>query len=413
MKLLFITLLLLLAAVILALYARQAGDDPGYVLIQLWGWSIEMSAVLLIVIALLAFLLLYFVLRSVGGAWRMPRRWRAWRLRRRQRHASDALTRGYLDLIEGRWDRAEQQLLRYAGEEAGVLGFLGAARAAQAQGANIRRDRYLQLACKLMPNREFALALAQADMQIADSQYEPALANLKRLHGMAPKNHIVLTQLMRLYTHSEDWERLLELAPTLRKRRVINPDRCQRMELRAWIGLLEASARVDESTLHATWKRAPRAFRDSEEMLGAYVQHLLGFGAGARAEDALFEAIGRHWNARMVYLYGLVEGVDPAIQLRRAEGWLRGRENDVVVLLTLGRLCRRNGLWGKARHYLEACVKAGGPAEACSELAATLEAMGETDAALEYYRRGMLAMEADSHRQALQGSDLQRLMSPS
>ncbi len=408
MRLLFATLAILLAAVLLALLALR---DPGYVLIQVHGWSIEVSFVLLAAAALLVFFLGYYTLRTLGGLRRLPRRLRDWRGRRRVRKAQAALAGGFLDLIEGRWDRAEQKLLRYAGEEAGVLGFLGAARAAQAQGAGTRRDRYLQLACRTLPNAEFALALAQSEMQLADGEVEAAAANLKRLHGIAPKNRIVLAQLLRLYSGLEDWEHVVELLPALRRHQVVDHDRARAIELRAWLGLIEAPGLDDEHALGQVWRRAPAAVREDETVLRAYVERLLACGAGGRAELELYDAIERRWSGPLVYLYGLVEGGDPARQIRHAESWLRRHEDDPLLLLTLGRLCRRKGLWGQARQYLEACVRIGGVAEAWNELAATLEAVGETATALEYYRRGMQAMEAEAHRLAWQGPDRQRLLS--
>jgi HemY protein len=407
-KLLIVTLVVLVVAVVLALVALH---DPGYVLIQVQGWSVEVSFVLLAIALVLVFLVAYLALRFLGGARRLPRRWRAWRAQRRERKAKALLAGGVLDLIEGRWERAEQRLLRYAGEEAGALGFLGAARAAQAQGAGPRRDRYLQLACKTMPNAEFALALAQSEMQLADGEYQAAAANLKRLHRIAPKNRVVLTGLMRLHTLVEDWERLIELLPALRKHKVVEPERARRLQLRAWIGLIEAPGLEDEQALSAVWRRAPAEVRDHEECLRIYVHRLLERGAGGRAEAVLREAIDRQWSGALVYLYGLVEGADPAAQLRRAEGWSRGRDNDPMLLLTLGRLSRRNGLWGKARQYLEKSVETGATPEAFNELAATLEAAGETAAALACYHRGMQAMEAEAHRLALKGPDPQRLLS--
>lgn len=407
MRLLFASLVILSLAVIIAVLAQY---DSGYVLIQLRGWSIELSFVLLAVLLLLAFILLYVGLRLFSGSMRLPQRLRGWRARRRERKAKTALARGFLDLIEGRWDRAEQRLLRYAGEEAGMLGFLGAARAAQEQGADQRRDRYLELACKSMPNAEFALSLAQAEMQIAHADYPSAAANLRRLQGIAPRNRIVLTLLMRLYLQTEDWERLIELVPSLRRQRVLEPERVRRVEQRAYIGLLEAPGHDDEYELAALWRRTPNDFREAEEVVKAYVRRLLQCGASARAEEVLHDAINRRWDPTQVYLFGLVEGADPAAQVRRAESWLRGREQDPVLLLTLGRLCRRKGLWGKARQYLEACVKTATTPEAFNELAATLEAMGETDAALKYYRRGLQAHEVEAHRLAATGADPQRLL---
>jgi hypothetical protein len=68
-------------------------------------------------------------------------------------------------------------------------------------------------------------------------------------------------------------------------------------------------------------------------------------------------ALKRKYDSHLARLYGLVRGSDPARQLQTAEGWLKEHPADPSLLLTLGRLCLQNSLWGKARDYLESSLR--------------------------------------------------------
>lgn len=395
MRRLFIGLTVLLIAIALALYARH---DPGYIVVQFRGWTIEASLVLTAAALLVLFVALYYVTRFIVTAFSLPRRVGDWRRRRRERRALADMDAGYVDLLEGRWERAERRLMQSTDVSGSLIGWLGAARAAQEQGAVVRRDRYLQHASANMPAAEFALALTQAEMQIARAQYAQASATLDRLHGMAAKNPIVLTHMMRLRLQLGDWERLLEMLPRLRRMRLIEEEQSDRIEQRAAVGVLENPVLKDEHDLGAAWARLPRSAREREEPLRRYAERLLACGAADRAEALLRDALDRHWSPALVYLYGLVDAAEPERQLRAAEHWLRRHPQDPVLLLTAGRLSRRGGLWGKARDYLESSLRAGGPPEGFSELAIVLEEMGERDAAIACYRRASAALETQSRR---------------
>jgi len=75
-------------------------------------------------------------------------------------------------------------------------------------------------------------------------------------------------------------------------------------------------------------------------------------------ETLLRGALSRRWSDSLVELYGRVTAKDCARQLSSAENWLQEQPSNPVLLLTLGRLCLKNKLWGKARSYLEASIGA-------------------------------------------------------
>jgi HemY protein len=60
-----------------------------------------------------------------------------------------------------------------------------------------------------------------------------------------------------------------------------------------------------------------------------------------------------------------------------------------MLLKTLGKLCARQSLWGKARSYLEASLAVEPTQAAHIALAQLLEILGKRDEALTHYRRSL------------------------
>lgn len=389
MKRLALVLITLIVAVGLTLFAKQ---ESGYVLFNYGPWSVEMSLVLLVIILLLGFMLLYFLMRVWANVMALPRRTRYWRRDRKRARAVMALGSGLIGLAEGRWSEAEKGLIKHVNHgDTPVLHYLAAARAAQELGAHERRDRYLMLAQKHAPSAEIAIGLTQAELLIRQRQFEQALVSLEHLRGIAPQNSQVLKLLASLYTQVEDWPNLLQLLPTVRKRKILEPTKIEQLALRCYKELLQgAAASHNMEDLREVWEGIPKQMRAAKELLTEYSRHLIDAGDSAMAEPLLRNALAGNWDHGLIYLYGVVDSGDAPQQLASAEAWLQSHEQDPMLLLTLGRLCLRNELWGKARQYLELSIRLGGHPEAYSDLGRLLEHLGEKDQALEYYRRGLL-----------------------
>lgn len=395
MRFLFITLLVLLAGVSIALILHE---DPGYVLVSYGQWTVESSLALFLLALVLAFAALYYSIRLGRGLWRLPLHMRGWRQQRRIRKAHDALSRGLMEMAEGRWGTAETTFIKHASHSDNqLLHYLAAARAAQRQGAHERRDQYLYLAHKSVPDADVAVGLTQAELQLAHHQMEQALATLTHLRGLAPHHPYVLRMLMKLYRELRDWEHLRALLPELRKRRVLKEEEAHRLELQVYGELLDQAARKDGlAGLEAAWAHMPKRLRQEEALLLAHVRHLMALGDDERAEPLVREALKRQWSDDLVYAYGLLKGPSLAKQLATAEGWLKAHGKNPVLLLTLGRLCLRNRLWGKARLYFESSLGAGPRPETYKELGGLLEQLGEADAAKDCFRKGVVLAVGDA-----------------
>lgn len=377
-------------------------QSTGYVLITYGRFRYE-SSFWVFLAFILCLWLLAVLLRTVlvglhaSGVWINP-----WSRRRRAQRAERAARLGARELAEGQWSAALDHL-RLAAEHdrEPLVHYLGAARAASELGRHDESDELLRKAEAREPQSAVVIALAQAQLQIDRNQYDAARATLLRLLEHYPRHGYALTLLQQLYVQLEDWTALCALLPELRKQRVLPAERLEALERLAWIAALEQAAdqpvapetdpiaRLDER-----WQAAPSGLRNDPALVAAYAQGLHRRGASARAGELLSAALKRQYDERLVELYGVVEGRDPARQLALAEGWLKARPESPVLLLALGRLSMRNQLWGKARDYLEASLRFEQKPQTCAELAALLAQLGESERSNRLYQEGFGLLSA-------------------
>ncbi|MDH3452914.1 MAG: heme biosynthesis protein HemY [Gammaproteobacteria bacterium] len=396
MRILALIIVFVALAVATGMFLRE---DPGYVFLGFGQWSVETSLAVFAVFMLLLFALLYVSIRALVGFWRVPRRLAQAAQQRAKQRAARGLTQGLIDLAEGRWERAERALMRDApGSENALLHYLGAARAAQQQGAHERRDAYLKHAIESNPQAEIAVSLTQAELQLSHHQNERALASLSRLRSLAPKHDYVLRLLAKLYLDVEDWEHLLELLPELGRKHLFDAEALRSMQLATWHGLLEAGEKNSLEELQTRWDALPKQAKEHEDLLHAYSERLIYFSAEQRAEPLIRAALNRRWSGKLVRMYGLLQTDDAAKQLDFAETWLKNHGRDAMLLLSLGRLCKRRSLWGKARIYLESSLGLNALPETHLELAELLESLGETDSAMQHYQHGLSLAVATPRR---------------
>ena len=365
--------------------------DPGYVVINIRGYVIEMSVPVLVGFAVLLLIAAWLIRKIIVA----PRRLGEAAGRYRSARSGQKLTKGMIAVAEGNFARGEKMLARAAStSDSPLFNYLQAARAAHLQGRDERRDEWLRLAYAETPEASNAVLLTQAEFQLDRGQHEQALATLRRLEEDS-KNHAHALALMgRLYFRLEDWAALGELLPRLRKNTNLPPETLDKWTIRVHAEALDTAADVE--VLDQAWKAVAKKHKSDIGLLESYFRALMRNGAHDRAEKELAAALRTNWRGPLVTLFGLVEATDTTKQLKRAEGWLKNHGEDPDLLLAAARLCLRNELWGKARSYLETVISMRPTPEAYREYGSLLTEMGEADAAADAYRDGlgMVAGEA-------------------
>lgn len=384
MKWLLVALLALVGAVAVALVALP---DPGYVLIGYGKYSVETS--LLVFLVVLG--LLYLGLRALSVLWRVPVRVHRWEQRRHDRQLRLGFDEATRALAEGQYPRAERRLSRLIkSRQAPLQAYLSAAAAASQQGADQRRDQYLQLALQRQPDAETGILFQQAELQLAAAQSDQAQTTLTRLRKLAPHSVRTLRLLLQLYLQQQDWRQLRELLPQLRRSEVLDHAQWQKLAIQAYreqIMAFSTASELDE--LNAGWKQLPPPVQQDHGLLAVYIEQLLRLEAHTRAGEILRRQLSQGWDERLVYLFGEVQETEVAAQQRQAEQWLEKHPEDAVLLLALAKISLRNQLWGKARSYLESSISQQPTPEAYRLLATLLEQLDEPDKAAECYRKGL------------------------
>lgn len=394
-------LLLLLVVAATTLLGLAIAEHSGYVLIAWKSFRYESSLWVFFLLIVLAWLLVWgvrWLWRLLGVSGGLINPWSRRNHGKRQQLAAD---KGLLDLAEGRWERAVRHLQRAAeGERQPLMHYLGAARAAQQLGDYEQSDGFLERALQRQPQAELAIALTHAELQQARGESAAALETLQVMRQRHPQHRQVLRQLQSLLLARADWSALLDLLPELRKGKVLSNEELATLERQVWQGRLLAAgqAGLDQGEaalqpLTAAWQQLSSAQRSEPELLLAYATQLQYLGAQEEAEEVVRKGLKQAYDSRLVQLYGVLRGRDPARQLQAAEALLKQHPQDALLLLCLGRLCLQNSLWGKAREYFEISLEFSRRAETCAELARLLGHLGELEKSNQLFQEGLSLLD--------------------
>jgi HemY protein len=394
MKRLYVILFVVIA--VAALLGVAISEHSGYVLVAYKSFRYEAGLWVTLALIAVIWLLWRAAVALVGLVTTSTGVVNPWSRRNRSRRVQVAIEHGQLDLAEGRWASAQRHLHRAAeAERQPLLYYLGAARAANEQGLYEQSDSLLERALERQPQAELAIALTHAQLQTDRGDTDGALSTLQAMHERHPHNAQTLRQLQRLHQQRGDWSAVIRLLPELRKDKVLPPAELAELERRAWSENLtlaahrEADGSVGLQSLDRAWQQLTSAQRQEPALVLAYAEQLRQLGAQAQAEEVLRVALKRQYDSHLARLYGLVRGADPSRQLQAAEGWLKEHPNDPSLLLTLGRLCLQNSLWGKARDYLESSLRVQRNPEACAELARLLAQLGDAERSNQLFQEGL------------------------
>ncbi|MEW5943992.1 MAG: heme biosynthesis protein HemY [Pseudomonadota bacterium] len=387
MKTLFWILAILALAVALTVAAKH---NAGYVLLVYPPYRIELSLNLMITLLLLAFFLGYAMLRLVVNTLRLPERVRVFKRERRQEKARTAMQEGLMAYAEGRHGKAEKlAVAALEMHESPELNALLAARAAHEMKAYDRRDAYLEQAERLAPDAPVARLMTQAELLLDERRLQDALVVLRRLHALSPKLAAALRLELKAQQQAKNWDQVIALVAQLEKRDAIEPVQAEQLKLNAHLENLKRKA-FDAVELKAYWQKIPAADRLNSKVALAAAKNFLAMGDGQAALEIIEQSLEKQWDSELVRLYGDCPGKDPLKQLERAENWLKAHPADAALLLSLGKLCTRQELWGKAQSYLEASLSIEPGSEAHLALAERLEKMSSHSEACDHYRQSLM-----------------------
>lgn len=384
--------LILFAAVALG---TQLHKDPGYVLVAINHWTIETTVWIALFSLSLLFFIFYFFLRLCQKIAHSPAAWSQWNAKRLALKAQAITRKGLIEYSEGYWQKAKNHLIQaLPNTDTPLLNYLTAARAAQKMGDNQLRDDYLREAQQSMPEAKIAVELTQAELQLANHQWEQALATLKHLQDIAPRHPYVLKLIMQLYQEVKDWPQLIALLPSLKKYAVVTPQEFSLLQYHAYFNRLKELTKNNQpEPVHSFFHSLPKNLDMEPNIVAKYIQFLFLHSDYALAKTLLVRCLRKEFHPQLIELYSLLPFDEK--QLPFAESLLKKNPHSALLYLCLGQLCIQQQLWGKARYYLEKSKEIR-PTPLVYETQGTLhEKLGEQAQAYECFKLGLELVTKD------------------
>jgi HemY protein len=383
MRALFWLLALFSLAVLLAVAGRY---NTGYALVVVPPWRFDLSLNLLVLLLVASFVLAYLLLRLVVNTLRMPRAVREFRARKRRENAADALREALRLLFEGRFGqalkKADQAFI--AGESPGLAALL-AARAARGMNNETAETTWLGRARRHDEKMHDARLMTEAELHTDARRFDAALESLNSLQEGGQRHVAALRLSLRVHLALGRWGDMLRVARLLEKHRAIPPEHAASLKRRAHLEGMH-DRKGDARQLIDYWAQLPAGERRDAQVAALAARLLIDAGDGGAAQKIIETRLGAQWDDGLSALYGDCKEGEALARISRAEEWLKDRPQDAQLLLTLGRLCRFQQLWGKAQSYLEASLAIAPSRGANLELAELFDRLDRPDQANRHYR---------------------------
>ncbi len=366
-------------------------EDPGYALLGIGNWSVEMSLVFFAMAQIISFFLLYLFFRLLGFLFRLPKRMKGKRKKIKFNRSQDALISGLVDSAEGNWEKAEKILIKHASNSgAPLLHYLTAARAAQSRGAIDKRDEYLRKATEQSGDSDLAVGLTQAELHLSSNQFEQALETLTKLHSIDSGHASVLKLLHTTYQRIGDWEGLRKLIPSLHNNKILMEAEVKLLESETFSRLLkQAAEKKNALEIQQLWDGMPEHIKSVQSISTIYFAAMIKADNGNKIEAEIVKSIEQNWDETLLILYANIHSDDFQKQLQRAEQWLSIHSSSAILLRTLGKISNKCEQMEKAEQYLTKSVGIEPTVSAYQLLGEVLTKKGDDSKASECYRKGL------------------------
>lgn len=366
-------------------------DPNNYVKIYLAGYVLEMNFVVFAVLALLALILSYILLRLFRALLRIPFTYSRWLQRKKVEIADQDLGSGYLSLIKGDWKSAERRLTSHADDsQIPYVSYLAAAQAAQEQGRLKERDEYLSKAYKAAPKERLAIGLTKARLHQAAGQWNMARATLEDIEDIGKRNAQYTAMLMQTHQQAENWQDARALLPTARKLTALPSEVLDEIDATAYTAGLSDAIDMD-----AAWRALPKAQKQKPDNLVIYLKNLLANQRDAEAEKLIKASLKNNWSDDVLALFGELKAKQPGKARRAAEGWLLAQPKNAIANFVVGKHAVDEGEDDLAKKHLQAAITYGQLPQAYQLLGELFERADDRSKAMQLYKSGLLAAAID------------------
>jgi len=303
---------------------------------------------------------------------------------------------GLLALADGQNVRAQKKFAELAPTTSQPIVVLPAL--ATAMGRQGKIDEARQVLNKLVveyPGAQQLVHLKLAEISQYQGDDESAIKSLQSLHQLNPKHAEANQMLLDLLQRCKMWPQLISLLQVVGSHNQLSEEQLAKQQQLAYERAFSASRRQDGSAVQSSldqlqdlWKKAPKSITQNGPSIISYAKAMARIEGESASKTEIFieQVLKSQWLDELVLEYAHLPLTDLQKSLERAESWQDKAKDSAALQLTLGRLCRRLELWGKAQDYLQASITLQANKEAHAEMARLQHKMGHVDVAIEHYR---------------------------
>ena len=383
-------LVLLLIAIAGAWLGAMMQMDPGYVLFAWRNTSVEMSLWMWLALTALAYVGLHISVRlllSLNAPMRLMSRWSEnSQLRRMQMQTRQ----GLLALANGQYKRAADKLSNLP---AGTQPLVVVPALAQAEARLGQSDKALQHLDQLaveLPDAKALVWMAKARILFEKGDAEGALVPLQSVIAMDKGHSQANEMLLELLQGLQQWRAVIDQLQVIEANKLMPATVLEQQQQKAYSQAFSHQTPGEQAldALQQLWRKAPAAVKKDKSTKIALVKamHLAEGDPAKRTAEFIESSLKIQWDDNLVLEYAHLPLTDLEHALSKAEAWQTQAQDSAALQLTLGRLCRRLELWGKASDYLQCSIDLQANKEAHAEMARLQQQLGNLDSALEHYR---------------------------
>lgn len=364
----------------------------GYVLIQTDTYNIETSVTSLVIMLILLIVVLFAIEWVLRRVFRTGARTRGWFVGRKRTRARKQTREGLMKLAEGDYTQVEKLLSRNADHaEQPVVNYLLAAEAAQQRGDDLRVNQYLERASEVADSNQLPVDITRVRIQLARGENHAARHGVDALLNVAPRHPEVLRLAEQAYVKTQAYQSLLEILPSLAKANVYNDEEIQKLQLQAYIGLMnERMANGGSLELKSWWNDQSRKTRHETALQVAMIEHLIECNDHDTAQQILVDGLKRKFDERLVLLMPKLKSGNPEQLEKLLNQQIKQHGASALLNSTLGQLLMRHGEWQQASDAFRAALKQRPDAYDYAWLADVLDKLHRPEEAAQMRRDGLL-----------------------
>lgn len=388
LKVLLLFIILIAGIVLGPMFAGH----QGYVLIQTDTYNIETSVTSLVIMLILLIVVLFAIEWVLRRVFRTGARTRGWFVGRKRTRARKQTREGLMKLAEGDYTQVEKLLSRNADHaEQPVVNYLLAAEAAQQRGDELRVNQYLERASEVADSNQLPVDITRVRIQLARGENHAARHGVDALLNVAPRHPEVLRLAEQAYVKTQAYQSLLEILPSLAKANVYNDEEIQKLQLQAYIGLMnERMANGGSLELKSWWNDQSRKTRHETALQVAMIEHLIECNDHDTAQQILVDGWKRKFDERLVLLMPKLKSGNPEQLEKLLNQQIKQHGASALLNSTLGQLLMRHGEWQQASDAFRAALKQRPDAYDYAWLADVLDKLHRPEEAAQMRRDGLL-----------------------